>query len=270
MKDLLAVVAILFYGLSTVYFALKFFLKKERTALPAFLFLLVGVITHGLDLLVIGLSYHHFPASTLSEAFSLVSWLTIVLFMFIIRRGSMEAMAVILLPIAILAILVHELAGTPDAATVPVLRGEWIFLHIPLMILSVASLTLTFVLAIMYLIQERQLKSKHPAFFYYRLPSLEVCEDLAFKSLWFGFFLLTLGIVTGMIHSKSVHGVYWNWDYKEVWALITWVLYAILLQGRMLAAWRGRKAAYLAIVGFALMLFSFAGVSLLFKSYHAF
>jgi cytochrome c-type biogenesis protein CcsB len=152
----------------------------------------------------------------------------------------------------------------------PVLTAGWIYIHIPLMILSVASLTISFLTAIMYLIQEKQLKSKKPSFFLDRLPSLEAADAISYKSLWLGFFLLTLGMVTGMIWSKYLRHVYWNWDSKEIWAVITWALYAILLHGRMLSAWRGRKAAYLAIVGFLLIVFTFAGVSLLFNVYHSF
>lgn len=270
MTDALAIVAVAFYAVAMIYFLIRFFLKKEKTAGAAYLFLLLGLATHGLDLLVIGLRYRHFPATTLSEAFSLVSWLTILFFTWIVRRDSMEAVAVMLLPVAILSLLYNEFFGVSAPAAEPVIRGEWIYIHIPLMVISVAALALTFVLAIIYIIQEHQLKSKHPAFFYYRLPSLEVCEDLASKSLSAGFFLLTLGIITGMILSRSVHGVYFSWDYKEIWSVITWCLYAILIHGRLLAAWRGRRAAYFAIVGFVLMLFSFAGASLLSKGYHTF
>jgi cytochrome c-type biogenesis protein CcsB len=270
MKDALALLAVIFYGIAAVYFLIRFILKKEKTARAAYLFLLLGLVTHAIDLIVIGVHYRHFPATTLSEAFSLVTWLTVFFFTLIARRESMEAVAIIVLPIAILSLIFHEFAGTPPPSIEPAIRGEWVYLHIPLMVLSVAALALTFILAILYIIQERQLKSKQPAFFYYRLPSLEVLEDLAFKSLWAGFFLLTLGIVTGMVLSQSVKGVYFSGDYKEIWSVITWALYAVLMHGRLLAAWRGRKAAYLAIVGFALMLFSFAGVSLLFKGYHAF
>jgi cytochrome c-type biogenesis protein CcsB len=270
MTDALAILAVAFYAVAMIYFLIRFFLKKEKTARAAYLFLLLGLATHGLDLLVIGLRYRHFPATSLSEAFTLVSWLTVLFFTWIVRRDSMEAVAVVLLPVAIVSVLYHEFFGRKIPAPEPIIREEWVYIHIPLMILSVAALALTFVLAIIYIIQERQLKSKQPAFFYYRLPSLEVCEDLASNSLWAGFFLLTLGIVTGMILSRSVHGVYFSWDYKEIWSVITWCLYAILIHGRLLAAWRGRRAAYFAIAGFVLMLFSFAGISLLSKGYHAF
>jgi cytochrome c-type biogenesis protein CcsB len=270
MQDLLAIIAAVFYGISTVYFLIKFFRKSTKAGNIALLFLILGLISHGLNIMVFILEHHRFPAANLAEASSAVAWLALLLYTFIAGRDSMEAVGIILIPAGILMIIFKEIHGLHDQIQEPILRAEWVYIHIPIMILSVATLSLTFLLAVCYLIQERQLKSRHPAFLFYRLPSLETCEDLASKSLRFGFFLLTLGILTGMVLSKTVNGHYWNWDYKEIWAVITWFLYAVLVQGRMLAAWRGRKAAYLAIVGFALMLFTFAGVSMVFKSYHAF
>lgn len=270
MQDLLAIIAAIFYGLSTVYFCVKFFRKNVKTENLALLFLILGLVSHGLNILVFGLEHHRFPAVNLAEASSLVAWLTLLFYTLISRRDSMEAVGIILLPAAILTIIIKEILGFHDQVKVPIIRGEWVYVHIPIMILSVATLFLTFILAVVYLLQERQLKSRHPAFLFYRLPPLETVEDLASKSLRFGFVLLTLGILTGMVLSKAVNGRYWSWDYKEIWALMTWIVYAVLVHGRMLASWRGRKAAYLAIVGFALMLFTFAGVSMIFKSYHAF
>jgi len=270
MSNVLDALVIVFYALSAVYFGARFFFKKEKTRTLAFLFLLLGLVTHSLDLIVFSLEHRHFPATNFVEAFSLLTCLTILLFVLIARKDEMDALALVLLPITVISIILSFLYRSGDQAATPVLRGGWIYIHIPLMILSVASLAISFLMAIMYLLQEKQLKSKHPAFFFDRLPSIEVCEDLSYRSLWFGFFLLTFGIITGSIWSKYLRDVYWSWDHKEVWSIITWALYAVLIHGRMLAAWRGRKAAYLAIVGFVFILFAFAGVSQVFKSYHSF
>ena len=269
MQNALALLAVLFYGLSAAYFSVKFFLKKDRLGTLAFFFLLIGVVTHGLDLLAFGLDHHRFPAANLAEASSVLFWLILLFVMLIVRRDSMDVLGVILIPLAILAILFNDLHRQTEQALHPLLQSGWLYVHIPCMILSIASLTLTCVMAIMYLIQERQLKSHHPSFLYDRLPSLETCENLSNKSLWFGFFMLTLGILTGMVWSKNLRGTYWSWDSKETWSLITWGLYAILIHGRMLSSWRGRKAAYFAILGFVFMLFTI-GVSLIFQSYHSF
>ena len=270
MSNILDALAIVFYSLSAVYFGIRFYLKKANTQKLGLLFLQLGLVTHAIDLLVLSLERHQFPASSFVEAFWALTCVTVLLFIVIFRNRSKEAGAVVLLPITILSIVLKLFYPGPADQLEPVLEGGWIYIHIPLMILSVASLAISFLTAIMYLIQERQLKQKKPSFFLERLPSLEAADEISYRSLWLGFFLLTLGMVTGMIWSKYLRGTYWSWDSKEVWALLTWALYAILIHGRMLSAWRGRKAAYLAIVGFLLIVFTFAGVSLVFKVYHSF
>ena len=270
MSNILDALAILFYSLAAIYFGIRFHLKKGNTQKLAVLFLHLGFFTHAIDLLVVALERHRFPAANFIEAFWGLTCLTVLLFLIIFRNRSKEAGAVVLLPITILSILLKFFFPGTEQTLEPVLTAGWIYIHIPLMILSVASLTISFLTSIMYLIQERQLKLKRPSSLLERLPSLEAADEISYRSLWFGFFLLTLGIVTGMIWSKYLRGLYWNWDSKEIWALITWGLYAILLHGRTLSAWRGRKAAYLAIVGFLLIVFTFAGVSLIFNVYHSF
>jgi cytochrome c-type biogenesis protein CcsB len=81
---------------------------------------------------------------------------------------------------------------------------------------------------------------------------------------------LTLAIITGALWAESAWGSYWRWDPKEVWSLITWFIYALVLHARLTAGWRGRKAAMLSIVGFISVIFTFFGVNLLLKGLHAF
>lgn len=270
LTNVLDLLTILFYVVAAIYFSVLFFLKKEKTRTLALFFLILGFTTHFLDLVVFGLEHHRFPASSLREGLSLLMSAVIFLLILTSRKIRIEAAALVLLPLAVVAVAWMWLGPAETAEPLdPVIKGGWIYIHIPLMILSVASLSISFLMAVMYLLQEHQLKTKKTTFFLDRLPSLEVCEDLSFRGLWVGFFLLTLGITTGMIWSHYLRGVIWSWDYKEVWALITWTLYLVLINGRLLS-WRGRKAAYLAILGYVFILFAFAGVSLVFKSYHSF
>ena len=85
-----------------------------------------------------------------------------------------------------------------------------------------------------------------------------------------GFFLLTLGIISGALWAGSAWGSYWTWDPKESWSLITWFMYAAMIHQRLALGWRGRRSATLAILGFALVMFTFIGVSTLLPGHHAF
>jgi cytochrome c-type biogenesis protein CcsB len=115
----------------------------------------------------------------------------------------------------------------------------------------------------MYLIQENELKRKRPQAFYYRLPSLEICDDLAYRALSIGFPLLTIGIVAGSFWASRAWGKYWGWDPKMVWSFITWLIYAILIHFRLSAGLRGRRAAWMSIVGFFFVLITFIGTRFL-------
>jgi cytochrome c-type biogenesis protein CcsB len=92
-------------------------------------------------------------------------------------------------------------------------------------------------------------------------PGIKILDDVSYKTVMVGFPLLTIGIVTGAAWANYAWGTYWSWDPKETWSLITWLLYAALLHGRLTVGWRGRRAAVWAILGFASVLFTFLGVN---------
>ncbi|HSO17956.1 MAG TPA: cytochrome c biogenesis protein CcsA, partial [Desulfosarcina sp.] len=83
-----------------------------------------------------------------------------------------------------------------------------------------------------------------------------------------GFTMVTIGLITGVVYAKAVWGRFWSWDPKEVWSAITWLFYAALLHERLTVGWRGRRAAFMAIIGFGVLLFTFFGVNFLLQGHH--
>jgi ABC-type transport system involved in cytochrome c biogenesis permease subunit len=112
-------------------------------------------------------------------------------------------------------------------------------------------------MGVLYLVQERELKSRSPHRFYYLLPSLERCDTISGRSVAIGLAFLTLAILTGLLWSHTVHGRYWTADPKEWSAVIAWFLYVGLLAARRRAGWGGRQAAWLGIAGFLVVVFTF-------------
>jgi cytochrome c-type biogenesis protein CcsB len=94
-------------------------------------------------------------------------------------------------------------------------------------------------------------------------PEPGVLDELGYQMIVFGFLFLSVGIITGAVWANSAWGRYWGWDPKETWSLITWFIYATLLHARMMRGWRGKRIAYLSLVGFAAVLFTYFGVNLL-------
>ncbi len=102
------------------------------------------------------------------------------------------------------------------------------------------------------------------------LPSAEVLDRITYKTIGVAFPLLTLMIAAGAYWANRTWGSYWSWDPKETWAAITWLVYAGYLHMRITRGWRGRRAAYFAILGFAVVMFTFFGVTYLLPGLHAY
>jgi ABC-type uncharacterized transport system permease subunit len=151
-------------------------------------------------------------------------------------------------------------SSVPAAATQPLpssLQRLLLVVHIVLAVLGYAALALTFCAGVMYLIQERQLKSKQPGMWSNRLPSLWVLDELNAKALALGLPLLTQGVITGSVWAKAMRGSYLSWSMTSLPLLLAWALYVLLLGGRYTLGWQGKKAAFAAVTGFLLVLVSY-------------
>jgi len=119
----------------------------------------------------------------------------------------------------------------------------------------------------MYILQERQLKAKRPGAFYYRLPPLETLDRLTYRALTIGFPFLTAGLLLGALWAGASSSRRITFDPLTVFSIVMWVVYAVTLSGRAIGAWRGRRAAYFAILGFCALLVSL-GASAVFQGRH--
>jgi cytochrome c-type biogenesis protein CcsB len=102
------------------------------------------------------------------------------------------------------------------------------------------------------------------------LPDADALDRITYKTICIAFPLLTLMIAAGAFWANRAWGSYWNWDPKETWAAITWLVYAGYLHMRITRGWRGRRAAYFAILGFGVVMFTFFGVTYLLPGLHAY
>jgi cytochrome c-type biogenesis protein CcsB len=117
---------------------------------------------------------------------------------------------------------------------------------------------------------ERGIKKKRFSPISTRFPSLEALDLINYRCMSYGFPFLTIGIITGSIWAGMAWGSYWNWDPKETWSLITWIVYAILIHNRLTIGWRGRKTAYMMILGFFSILFTFLGINFILGGLHSY
>ncbi|MCY4724846.1 c-type cytochrome biogenesis protein CcsB [Nocardioides sp. STR2] len=142
----------------------------------------------------------------------------------------------------------------PDA-----LNSPWLVIHVVAAVISTGAFTIGALLSALYLVKSR---SDAPTGYLARVPDLKVLDRLSYRMHAFGFPVWTFAVlITGPIWAHQAWGAYWNWDPKEVWAFITWVVYAAYLHARATAGWRGRNAAILALVGAATLWFNFIGIN---------
>jgi cytochrome c-type biogenesis protein CcsB len=173
-------------------------------------------------------------------------------------------------PLAAIMMISSSFLPVPSGPVNPILRSFWLIIHVMTAFAGNGIFAIAFLAGIMYLIQERQIKSRRPGALYHRLPSLEMLDALNYQCLILGFPLLTFGLVSGSLYAHYTLGSFWRWDPKEVWSLITWLLYAVLIHGRLASGWRGRRSALLSIIFFLVLVFSFLGVKFLVQGYHTF
>jgi len=219
-----------------------------------------GFLTHGLAIAFAWMENHHPPITNLHEALSFFSFVIVLAFLISYARYRLDSLSVFIFPLVFILTLAANLISSPQAPRPEILRSLWFYIHIPTTFLGYAAFFVAFSAGIMYLIQERELKRKKPQAFYYRLPSLEICDDLGYRALSVGFPLLTVGIVAGALWANRALTQPWGWDPKIIWSLITWFIYAVLIHYRLSAGLRGRRAAMMSIVGFVIVLFTFIGI----------
>jgi cytochrome c-type biogenesis protein CcsB len=229
-----------------------------------------GFIVHTGSIIYRYYTAGHLPITNLHEASSFFSWCIVLIYFFLIRRYRIGIMSSFILPLVFVLMLSSSMLPREIRPLSPVLQSYWLGIHTSLAMLGNAAFAVAFGVGIMYLLQEHYVKTKRLRGLFQRLPSLQVLDEINYRLITIGFPLLTLAIITGALWAESAWGSYWRWDPKEVWSLITWFIYALVLHIRLTAGWRGKRAAILSTVGFLTVLFTFFGVNFFLKSLHTF
>jgi cytochrome c-type biogenesis protein CcsB len=261
-------ISIILYLLSTVGYFAFFFLQKNYLQRAGFFLLLVGFLFHLLTIVYGFAKSGHVPVSNMHETLSFAGLAIAGLFLIIQYRFNLKILGIFAAPIlALIMIIVSQLPDEPVQAT-KIFKSFWLISHVTVIFFGEAAFALACGLGLLYLLQEHEIKTKKHRFFFKRLPSLEMMDNIGYVCIIVGFTMLTLGLITGFVYAKAVWGRFWSWDPKEVWAGITWLFYAILLHERLTVGWRGRRSAIMAIIGFAVLIFTFLGVNLLMTGHH--
>lgn len=269
------------YGLAAVAYAVAVFLssaywvlRQPRWGRWANYALGVGVVCHGLAVILRWAEHGGLPAFSPFESISFFTWLMVVVYLVVqgvyglrVLNIFVASMALIFLGVALA--FPHQVQPMP-----PVLQATWTELfpivHVVVSLAAYAFFTLACVVAVVYLLQERQLKAKSTHSLYQRLPSLEMAQHLCQVMVSAGFPALVVTMITGAIWSNQVWGSPWLWQGKQGLSLVMLMIYLFYLHTRNIAGWPARRTAWLLVAGFVAVLITFLGGNLLAPGLHQF
>jgi cytochrome c-type biogenesis protein CcsB len=266
--DIIIILTVLFYLLSAAGYIAYLFGQKDYMQKCGFFFMAAGF---SLNCMIICLGYiksGHIPVRSFQETLFLTGWSASGVFIILRYKLNLKILGVYAAPLIASTLIAAALMPGNVGDVKNLSNNFWLICHIIVILCGDTLLAMACGAGILYLIQEHGIKAKKRGFFFKRLPSLELLDSAGYTCIISGFTLITIGLVTGLIYAKMVWGRFWSWDHKEVWSLITWLLYAALLHERLAAGWRGRKAAIMAIIGFAAVLFTFFGVNFILGGHH--
>lgn len=213
---------------------------------------------------------------------SMVFFAYIIILGFILIRifYDFDALGFIITIIAALAlgfVSFSPLAPSTIEPTIPALQSYWLLYHIIVLFVAYGAFAASFGLGILYLIKNNKENrngaknnKKKKGGFISLLPSSVIIEEAIYKVVVIGLVCLTTGVVIGAAWADSAWGGYWSWDPKETWSLITWIIYILFVHARFTKGWGGKKMAWIAIIGFAVVIFCYLGVDLLIPGLHSY
>ena len=214
----------------------------------------------------------HAPLTNMYESVVFFAWVIVILYLGVEWKFKTKTIGAFAVPLAFLAMAYASFAPINRGINplVPALQSNWLLAHVITCFVGYAAFAIAAALAIMYLTKSWFGKSSNTGDLREILPPLKILDDMIHKSIIFGFIWLSAGIITGAIWANSAWGTYWSWDPKETWSLITWFVYAFTLHARYTRGISGRTIAWLSLIGFLAVIFTYYGVNFLLSGLHSY
>ncbi len=187
-----------------------------------------------------------------------------LIYLVLLRTLRLRWMGLFLTLFQVVVLMLANLTLEQQAGPlVPALHSYWLVIHVGAAILATGAFAVGALTSVMFLVKLRM--GERRAALLDRFPDADTLDRISYRLHAVGFPLWTFAaLIAGPIWAEYAWGSYWNWDPKEVWAFITWVVYAAYLHARATAGWKGKAAAIIALIGFATLLFNFVGINFFF------
>ena len=217
-----------------------------------------------------GVSVQRWPLGNMFEFAVVGSMFVMLLFVgWGLRRDVTWLGLFVVAPVLLTLGLAMTVWYTEAAELMPSLKSVWLAIHVTVATISVAFFTIGATIAVLYLVQDRVERAGSTSFMN-RLPGSRTLERLAYGLHIVAFPLWTFTLIAGAIWARQAWGSYWNWDPKEVWTFVIWVVYAAYLHARATSGWSRQSAAVIALAGFACIIVNYAVVNVFFVSQHSY
>lgn len=266
-SHLLGWLALVCYMGAEIFAVVSLVAPRESWARLAPIGITAGLVLHFGDLMHRARELGSVPYRTLGGSVSLFGWMLGIAYLVLLFRHRERAMGPFLIPMVVLATAAGLLLPDAASAASQGTHGSVFALHVTLAILAYAAFSFSFVLSILYLVQNRQIRRRRTGLLFSRLPALEVIGRMNRTSVTVGLAVLTVSLVLGVVWAEMV----WRTlaDPKVEWAVVTLTVYGFLLWMDR-RGWEGPRVALLSILGFGVVLFSYTVVNLYFSRAHSF
>ncbi|OVE73874.1 c-type cytochrome biogenesis protein CcsB [bacterium B17] len=251
------------YGVAFIVSAVTLAGSKKAQRIFSYVFLAAGFVVNTTYIVQRWMEAGRAPFSNTFESLVLFSWTIALVQIAMYKKIKLPLLDTAAMLMVVLALAYSTFFDSEIQPLVPALKSNWLTFHVSTCFLGYGGFALSFVAAILYVVGSREKKR-------FSDEILASLDEVNSKTVAFGFQFLTIGILTGAVWANSAWGTYWSWDPKEVWSLITWIIYACFLHGRYMQGWGPRVRAWIAIIGFAAVLFTYFGVNFLLSGLHSY
>ncbi len=256
--------ALVLYLLSTVLYFLFGGTKRAWTGKAAWWVLLAGFAIHTVCIAARGINAGRLPLTNQYEFASAFAWGIALCFLIFVRKFRFDALGLFVAPVIFLIIGYASMQSREIHSLMPALQSTWLGFHVTMAIIGYGGFGVAFGVALAYLLRNRLGRlSRH-------IPEEKTLDLIIYRAVSLGFLFLTMCMITGAIWAKRAWGSYWNWDPKETWSLITWIIYAIFLHLRLRRGMTGKRSALFAVLGFLCVIFTYVGVNTLLSGLHSY
>ncbi|ABR49068.1 cytochrome c assembly protein [Alkaliphilus metalliredigens QYMF] len=258
---------VLLYTSAMFSYFMFFLLRKESLAKYGKILVVIGLLFHTLSLGTRTVEASRLPLSNQYEFATSFAWGISACFLAFDQKYKYRLLGTFVTPLILMITFYAAVQSKEIRPLMPALQSNWLIAHVSTAILSYGGFAIACAASLMFVIGDRM---KEDQFIKKHMPSSRTLDMISYRAIALGFMMLTIVIISGAIWADQAWGRYWQWDPKETWSFITWVIYAMYLHVRLGRGWKDKRAAWFAILGFVSILFTYIGVNTILSGYHAY